>query len=161
MGGEMYFMSSDLAYIVASAMTVMRGDIKGKMGKEMATGTVAVKTARSTSLLSAGMGSASDVDVDVGEAVMIRGGGGVVGLVHCSFWLHPVSEEGQWRWLWDATYDNAADLGKQCGLTSLQSHMVPVLHWMRLIMIITCNMLELCMSNYYYLLINALALRMT
>ena len=148
MGGEMYFMSSDLAGIVASAMTVTCGGGKGTMGKEMATDTVAVETARSTSLLSARMGSASDVDADVGAAVMLRGGGGVVGLVHCSFWLHPVSDEGQWRRLWDAAYDNAADPGERRGLPSLQAHMVPVPHWARLIMIIVCDMLELCMRAY-------------
>ena len=87
----MYFMSSDLSGILAWEMTVMPGNIKGKIGKEMVTSAVAVKTARSTSLLSAGMGSASDVDADVGAAVMIRGGEGVMGLVHCSFWIHYVS----------------------------------------------------------------------
>ena len=51
----------------------------------MATDVIAVETARSTSLLSAGMGSASGVDADLGAYVMLRGGGGVLGLVHCSF----------------------------------------------------------------------------
>ena len=39
-----------------------------------------------------GVVSASDVDVDVGVAVMIWGRGGIVGLVHYSFWIHPVSD---------------------------------------------------------------------
>ena len=51
-------MSSDHAGILESALMVMRYGIKGEMGKEMATGTIVVKTVRSTSLLSAGMGSA-------------------------------------------------------------------------------------------------------
>ena len=44
-------MSSDLTGIVALVMTLMRGVSKGKMGENMATGTVAVKTARITFLL--------------------------------------------------------------------------------------------------------------
>ena len=59
--GGGYFMSSDLAGIVALAMTVTRGGSKGKFCKETVTGTIAVKTERSTSLFSVGMGSASDV----------------------------------------------------------------------------------------------------
>ena len=51
-------MSSDHAGIVASALMVMRDGIKGEMGKEIATGTIAAKTVRRTPLLSAGMGSA-------------------------------------------------------------------------------------------------------
>ena len=58
-------------------------------------------------MLLEGMGPASDVYTAVGMAVILRGGGGVVGLVHCSFWLHPVSDEGQWRQIWDAAYDNS------------------------------------------------------
>ena len=46
----------------------------------MATGTVAVEIERSISLLSAGMGSVSDVDTDFVAAVVLRGAGGVVGL---------------------------------------------------------------------------------
>ena len=51
-------MSSDHAGIVALALMVMRDGIKGKRGKEIEPGTIAFKTGRSTSLLSAGMGSA-------------------------------------------------------------------------------------------------------
>ena len=51
-------MSSDHAGIVASALMVMREGIKGKMGKEIATGNIAFKTVMSMSFLSAGMGSA-------------------------------------------------------------------------------------------------------
>ena len=47
----MYFMSSDLAGIVALAMTVTRGGSKGGICKEIVTGTVVVKIERSTSLL--------------------------------------------------------------------------------------------------------------
>ena len=45
-------------------------------------------------------------------SVMIRGGGVIVGLVHSKFWIHNVSDKGQWRRKWDAVYDNAADPGK-------------------------------------------------
>ena len=62
----------------------------------MATITISAEIERSTYLLSAGMGSASNVDGDVGTAMIIRGGGGVVGLVQFSLWIHPVSDEGQW-----------------------------------------------------------------
>ena len=89
----MYFMSSDLAVIVPSEMMVTCIDSRGRIGKEMATGNVTVNTARSTSLLSEGMGPASDVDTGVGTAVMSRGGGVIVGLVYCSFWFHPVSNK--------------------------------------------------------------------
>ena len=57
-------------------------------------------------MLLEGEGSVSDVDMAVGTAVMLRVVGGVVGLVHYRFWIHSVSDEGQWRQLWDATYDN-------------------------------------------------------
>ena len=70
-------------------------------------------------MLLEGMGPASDVYTAVGMAVILRGGGGVVGLVHCSFWLHPVSDEGQWRCLWDAVYDNSAEIGNLRGLPLL------------------------------------------
>ena len=116
----------------------------------MVTGTVAVETERSASLLSAGMRSASYVDTDVGAAVILRSGGCVVGLVHYNLWLHTVSDKVQWLWLWGATYDNTADLGKYLGLPLLQGHMVPVPHWARLIMIIACDMLKICMRAYYY-----------
>ena len=58
-----------------SAMMVTRGGIKVTMGKEMVIGTVAVETERSTSLLSAWIGSASDSDIEVGATVMLRGRG--------------------------------------------------------------------------------------
>ena len=67
------------------------------MGKYMVTFTIGVDTENSTSLFSAGMGSASDVDTDVGASVLIRGQSVIVGLVHCILWFHPVSDEGQWR----------------------------------------------------------------
>ena len=114
----------------------------------MATGTVAVDTESIASLFSAGMGSASDLDADVGAAVMLRCREGVMGLVHCRFWLHTVSDEGQWCRFWDAVYDNAANPGKQRGLPLLRAHMVPVLHRERLIMIIAFGMLKLCMRAY-------------
>ena len=129
-------------------MAVTCGDSKGKMWKEMSTCTIAVKTMTSTSLLPVGMRSASDIDSNVGADVMLRGGGGIMGLFHCSFWIHPVSDEGQWRCLWDAVYDNSAKPVNQCGLPSLQDHMVPVPHWTRLITIILCNILKLCMHTY-------------
>ena len=47
--------------------------------------------------------------------------------------------------VWDSVYDNTTNPGKRRGLTSLQDHMVPVLHWARMIMIITCNIIELYM----------------
>ena len=72
-------MSSDLSGILVSAMTVTCGSSKGIIGKYMVTGTVAVETARSMSLLSAGMGSASEIGVYMGADVIIRGGGRVVG----------------------------------------------------------------------------------
>ena len=87
------------------------------------------------------MGSESDVDADVGAAAMLRGGGGVAGLVHCRFWLHPVSDEVHWCRLLDSAYDNAADPGKRRGLPLIQDCIVPVPHWIRLFMIIMCNML--------------------
>ena len=83
------------------------------------------------------MGSESDVDADVGAAEMLRGGGGVAGLVHCRFWLHPVSDEGQWHHIWDSAYENTAYPGKRNGLPSLQAHMLLVRHWVRLIMVVS------------------------
>ena len=46
---EMYFMSSYLTDIVALVMTMTRGGSKRTMGKEIVTGTVAVKIDRITS----------------------------------------------------------------------------------------------------------------
>ena len=43
-------------------MTVTSGGRKETMGKYMVTGTIAVEIERSTSLLSVGMGSTSDVE---------------------------------------------------------------------------------------------------
>ena len=140
----------DISGIVASATTVTRGDSKEKMGKKMATCTIAVEASRSTYLLSAGMGSTSDVDTGMGANVMLMGGGGIVGLVHCRFWVHPMSDEVQWCRLWDAVYDNTADPGKRSGLPLLQAHMVRIPHWTRLIMIIPCDIIELCMCSYDY-----------
>ena len=60
-GGGGYFMSSDLASILSSAITVTRGVIKGKIGKDIVTGTVAFKIERSAYFLSADMGSTSDL----------------------------------------------------------------------------------------------------
>ena len=72
----MYFMLSNLVGIVASVMTVTRGGIKEEMLKEVATGTVAVKTSRSTSLLSVGMGSDQTLTHLVKiECSLTRGGG--------------------------------------------------------------------------------------
>ena len=130
----MYFMSSDHPDIVALAIVVTRGSRKGAMEKAIVAGTVVVNIARSTSFILAGMGSASDVDVDV----MLRGGGGIV---HCRFWLHPVSDEVHWCRLLDSAYDNAADPGKRRGLPLIQDCIVPVPHWIRLFMIIMFNML--------------------
>ena len=65
----------------------------------MATGNVAVETLMRTSLFVAGVGSALNVDRDVDAAVIIRGGGGVVGLFHCSLWMNPVSDEGKCCWI--------------------------------------------------------------
>ena len=56
----------------------------------MVTGTVTVETESITSLVSSGMVSASDVDADIGASIILRGGGGVGGLAHCRFWIHPV-----------------------------------------------------------------------
>ena len=76
MGVGMYFMLSNLVGIVASVMTVTRGGIKEEMLKEVATGTVAVKTSRSTSLLSVGMGSDQTLTHLVKiECSLTRGGG--------------------------------------------------------------------------------------
>ena len=50
-------MSSNLSGILASTMSVTRGGIKGKTGKEVVIGTVVVNTERSAYLLSAGMSS--------------------------------------------------------------------------------------------------------
>ena len=85
---------------------------RGRIGKEMATGNVTVNTARSTSLLSEGMGTASDVDTGVGTAVMSRGGGVIVRLVHCRFLFHPVSYKEKWIQIWDTAYDNTTGPGE-------------------------------------------------
>ena len=114
------------------------------------TGTVIVKTAGRMFLLSVGIGSVSEFCVDVGVDVMLRGGGIFVGLVRCSFWLHHVSDEVQWRRLCDTVYDNVADSGKCRGLSVLQDHMVSLPHWTSLIMVIACDMLKLYMHAYDY-----------
>ena len=75
-------MLSKLAVIISTEITVARGGSKEGMGKEMVPGTVAVNKARITSLLSSGIGSASDLDAYMGAAVMIRGRWGVVELVN-------------------------------------------------------------------------------
>ena len=91
-------------------MTVTSGGKKGTMGRYMVTGTIVVEIERSTSLLSVGMGSASDIEAYVDADVMLRGRGSVMGVVQCIIWLHPVSDEGQWFRIWDATYDNAINI---------------------------------------------------
>ena len=103
------------------------------------------RDSKKPALLSAGMESASDVDTDVGAGIMLRGVCGVMGLIHCSLCLRNVSNNGQWRQIWDTSYENAAIPGKKRVLTLLQAHMVPVPDWTRLIMIIACNILKVCM----------------
>ena len=109
----------------------------------MVTGTIVVETERNTSFFSEGVGSASDVDSDVGAAVILRGKWVFVGLVHCSLWIHHVSDEGHWRQIWYVTYENATNPVKQRGIPFTRTRMVHVLHWTRFIIIIVCNMLKL------------------
>ena len=62
MGGEYVLHLSKLVGIVSLEMTVTSGGRKETMGKYMVTGTIVIETERSTSLLSVGMGSTSDVE---------------------------------------------------------------------------------------------------